>query len=115
VGGLLDPRAPRDIRGKASRVLEGLLPRGQHMWGEREGRASWHVQRQQGVQPPCGRECEPVADGMAGDSQSLGHLQAGVRLPTGQPRAPLASGFLPPVMCLLSTRLEAVRILVDAW
>jgi hypothetical protein len=115
VGGLLDPLAQRDIGGKASRLLEGLLQCGQHMWGEREGRASWHVQSQQGVQPPCCIECEPVADGMAGDAQSLGHLQAGLRLPTGQPRAPLESGVLTPVMFLLYTRLEAVRILVDAW
>jgi hypothetical protein len=50
---------------------------------------------------------------MAVDSQSLGHVQAGLSLPAGQQIEPLEAGFLAPMMCMVYTRLEAVRILAD--
>lgn len=50
VVGWFDPLTQFDIGGEASGLPENLLQRGQHAWRKRQGFASRHVQRQQGVQ-----------------------------------------------------------------
>ena len=95
---LLNPPAQRCVGRKAGGLSKRLFNGRQHSWGKREGLASRHVQGQQGVQAGGGVAREPVADGLAMHPQELGHGQAALRLPAGQPRAHLEPWLLTAVM-----------------
>jgi hypothetical protein len=98
VVGLLNPLTQGRIGGKTSRVPANLLPRGQHVWRERQGLAGRHVQIQQGVQAARFLAREPVADGIAVAPQERGHVPAGLGLLAGQPIEPLEPWSRAPVM-----------------
>jgi hypothetical protein len=81
---LPDPLPQGFIGSKAGRLPERLLKGGQYVWAERQGLARWHVEVQQGLQATRGIAREPMADGIAVDTQQLGHILARLGLPAGQ-------------------------------
>jgi hypothetical protein len=108
---LLDPLAQCFIGGKPGRLPEGLLDRRQPIGGQPEGLASRDMYRQQGLQAASLVAPAPVADGMAVNSQELGHLHAGLSWPTGQHIQHLEPWFLATITFMLEPLLEDVRIL----
>jgi hypothetical protein len=115
VMGLPDPLAQGFIGGQTSRLLQGLCDRGQYLRREGQGLASGHVERQPGLHAPSCVAGEPMADGMAMDSQQLGHLLAGLGLPTRQHIEHLESRFLATMRFPLSPLLEGLDIFSNNW
>ena len=93
VVGLIDPLAQGFVGGQASGLPERMREGGQDVGGQREGCTSWDIPRQQGLQAPRLVETEPVANGLAMDSQQLRHVWACLGLPTRQQIEPVASRF----------------------
>ena len=108
---LLDPWAQGFIGGKPGRWPEGRLDRRPHIGGQREGLASRYMEMPHGLQAASRVAPAPVADGLAVDSQALGHLQAGLSWPTGQHRQHLEPWLLATITFLWEPLLEDVRIL----
>jgi hypothetical protein len=99
--GLLDP-LPQGLTGDdPGRLSEDLLNGGPSIGGQRKGLASRDIDRQQRLQATRFVKGEPVTDGVAMDPQSLGHLPAALRLPTGQEGEHLESWFLAPIIFTL--------------
>jgi hypothetical protein len=105
-----DPLAQRLIGGNASRPPQGLLQADQDVRGQGDGLPSRQGHLQHRRQAARFVEREPVAEGMAMDTQQLGDVLAGLHLPAGQPREPLQPWCLATVMCMWGPLREGRRI-----